>query len=142
MREYELEWSNCTICVVSFILKDWVEEVGKIYEKYEKKDGGAQKQKELIDLFKDIYPRIFNVDSESEASLYESSQATGTMPERIGQGKFRRDFAKKYAKRIESDFGRNGSKLPSMSLKVSSLNYNVKCWKLAKFRVALIMTNT
>ena len=90
---------------------------------YSKNLSTAETEKQLIDAYREINNRIINVDSESEASLYESSQATGTMPERIGHGKFRRDFAKIYTKKFEADFGRNGSKFRGMTPKVSWMSF-------------------
>ena len=65
-----------------------------------------------------LYNEILNVDADSEASLYDSSQSSNTLPHRIGYGNYRKVFAQDFCKKIEAEFGKDGKELANMDSKV------------------------
>ena len=96
--------------------QDWTEDINQIYRT--KGLPSNEKRQRLLKKYQELYNEILNTSAESEASLYQSSQSSNTLPERIGYGNYRKIFAEGYCKKIEAKFGRDGKKLPDMDSKV------------------------
>ena len=107
---------NSNVLVHCLIEKDWADDVLQIYRT--KSLPTTEKKQQLMQKYKDLYNEILNADADSEASLYESSQTSNTLPQRIGYGKYRKMFAQDFCKEIESKFGKDGKKLSDMDSKV------------------------
>ena len=99
--------------------QDWADEVGQIYRT--KNVSSNEKKARLLNKYKELYDEILNINAESEASLYQSSQSSNTLPDRIGYGNYRKIFAEVFCKKIEAKFGKDGIKLPSMDSKVRNV---------------------
>ena len=115
-RNFVADGNKTNVFCSLLIEKDWADDVAQIYRT--KSLSSTEKKQQLMQKYQDLYNEILNVDADSEASLYESSQSSNTLPHRIGYGNYRKTFAQDFCKKIESKFGKDGKKLANMDSKV------------------------